>query len=59
MKTQILKDTDYSFIKTITNKEGREFDRKLEKGTSEYSNACSLFHQKGVEIKKGNKIILI
>jgi hypothetical protein len=56
MKTTITRDTNTSFFKVITNASGAEFSRKLEKGTSEYSNACADFHKNNVEIAIGNSI---
>ncbi len=56
MKTIITRDTNYSFIKTTINEEGKEFSRKLEKGNVDYSNACTMFHSKKVEIEVGNSI---
>ena len=50
MKTQIIRDTDYSFLRTTTRKDGSSFTRKIEKGSSEYANACILFRQRGAEI---------
>jgi hypothetical protein len=54
--TKITRDTNYSFIKTITNESGAEFSRKLEKGNVDYSNACMLFHSEKVELLVGNSI---
>lgn len=56
MKTTIKRDTNYSFIKTTTNNEGKEFSRKLEKGSVDYSNACMQFHKYNVEIVIGNTV---
>lgn len=56
MKTIYLRDTDYSFIKTTTNENNEVFNRKIEKGNVDYSNACALFHSRNVEIKIGNKV---
>lgn len=56
MKTTIKRDTNYSFIKTITNDNGQKFERKLEKGTTDYNNACHTFHMKNVAIEIGNEI---
>ena len=56
MKVQILRDTDYSFIKTSKKENGDTFSRKIEKGMPEYGNACNSFHSKGVNIGIGNKI---
>lgn len=56
MKTTILKDTNYSFIKTTTNSEGKEFQRKLEKGSVDYSNACLQFHKYNVSLEIGNSV---
>lgn len=55
MKTTILRDTNYSFLET-TIKDGRSFNRKLEKGSTEYTNACIAFHQEGTALKVGNKV---
>jgi len=35
---------------------GEDLYRKLQNGSTDYKNACSLFHRNNVEIKKGNKI---
>jgi len=56
MKTTITRDTNTSFVKVITNEVGAEFSRKIEKVTTEYSNACLLFHKNNIEIVIGNKI---
>jgi len=56
MKTTILRDTGYSFVKTLTKENGKSFARKLEKGTPEYTNACFEFHSNGVALEIGNKI---
>ena len=54
--TIIIRDTDYSFIKKVTKEGGEIFERKLEKGTPEYSNACLLFNMKNVALVKGNQV---
>lgn len=56
MKTTITKDTNYSFIKTTTNNEGKDFSRKLEKGSVDYSNACMQFHKYNVSLEIGNSV---
>jgi hypothetical protein len=56
MKNSIKRDTNYSFIKTTTREDGEKFSRKLEKGGVDYSNACVMFHSKGVSIDLGNEI---
>lgn len=56
MKTTILRDTNYSFVKTTTNESGESFSRKLEKGSVDYSNACLSFHRKEVAIEIGNTV---
>ena len=56
MKTQLLRDTNYSFLKTTTNGEGKEFSRKLEKGSTDYSNACMTFHANKTTIEIGNSV---
>lgn len=58
MKATITRDTETSFFKSITNESGATFERKLEKGTTEYQNACASFHKNNVEIFIGNKIEL-
>ena len=58
MKTEIKRDTNYSFIKTTTNENGEVNQRKLQKGSVDYSNACMLFHSKKVALEVGNSIIL-
>lgn len=57
MKTELLRDTNYSFIKTITNEEGKSLSRKIEDGTPEYGNTCLLFHKENVSIEVGNKVV--
>jgi len=52
----IIRDTNYSFFAISKRADGKEFSRKYEKGTTEYSNACSSFHAEGVEIIIGNEI---
>jgi len=54
--TIIIRDTDYSFLQTITKENGSELSRKLEKGSTEYLNACMSFHMKNTPIVIGNKI---
>ena len=54
--TTIKRDTNYSFIKIITNQNGEDFKRKLEKGSVDYSNACMMFHSKNTSLEVGNKI---
>jgi hypothetical protein len=56
MNISILRDTDFSFVKTTINKKGNEFSRKLEEGSIDYASACSSFHQQNVLIKIGNKV---
>lgn len=56
MKTQITRDTNYSFLKTTTKEDGSSFTRKLEKGTADYSNASMNFHMKGITLEVGNSI---
>jgi len=55
-KVTIIRDTNYSFIKTTTTESGDSFSRKLEKGSPEYSNACMAFHRKNISLEKGNSI---
>lgn len=59
MTTSILRDTNYSFVETSTKENGESFSRKLEKGSTEYGNACMIFHQKGVAIEIGNSVFAI
>lgn len=54
--TIIIRDTNYSFIQTMTKEDGTSFSRKIEKGNVDYSNTCMLFHMANVEIVIGNKI---
>ena len=54
--TVIIRDTNYSFIQTMTKEDGTSFSRKIEKENVEYSNMCMLFHAANVEIMIGNKI---
>lgn len=58
MKTQttIIRDTNYSFVSNTTREDGKVFSRKIEKGSTEYGNACHNFHMAKVEIKIGNQI---
>lgn len=56
--TTIKRDTNYSFIKTIKNDSGKEMSFKLEKGSTDYSNACIKFHSKNTSIEIGNEINL-
>jgi len=63
MTTSFTRDTNYSFVETTTNGAGEQFSRKIEKGNDnrpnvEYSNACYLFHSKGVLISKGNSVTI-
>ena len=55
--TTIKRDTDYSFIEMSVKEDGQSFSRKLEKGSSEYANACLDFQMANVAIVKGNKIV--
>lgn len=54
----LTRDTNYSFLKTTTNEEGKTFTRKLEKGNVDYSNACGAFHRNNVELVVGNSVTL-
>ena len=56
IKTVIVRDSDYSFMEISKKGTGEIIRRKLEKGSSDYTNACSLFYKNNVEVKKGNKI---
>ena len=56
MIVRIVRDTDYSFMEISENGAGETLHRKLQTGSTDYKNACSLFHRNNVEIKKGNKI---
>ena len=56
IRTAIVRDTDYSFMKVSQKETGETLHRKLQTGSTDYENACSLFHRNNVEIKKGNKI---
>ena len=56
IRTAIVRDTDYSFMKISKKGTGEDLYRKLQKGSVDYTNACSLFHKNNIEIKKGNKI---
>ena len=56
IKTVIIRDTDYSFMEISKNGTDEILNRKIEKGSSDYTNACSLFYKNNVEVKKGNKI---
>jgi len=56
MKIVIVRDTDHSFLAISQNGTDEIIRRKLEKGSADYTNACSLFYKNNVEVKKGNKI---
>jgi len=56
MKIVIVRDTDHSFLAISQNGTDEIIHRKLEKGSADYTNACSLFYKNNVEVKKGNKI---
>jgi hypothetical protein len=55
-KVTYIRDTQWSFIKTTTNENGEQFSRKIQKGTTDYSNACNAFHNAGVSIETGNSV---
>ena len=54
--TTITRDTNYSFLKTTTKEDGTSFSRKLEQGTTDYSNAAMNFHMKGIALEIGNSL---
>jgi len=56
MKTTITRDTNTSFFKVVTSESGNEFSIKIQKGSTEYVNACALFNKNNVEIVIGNKV---
>jgi len=56
IKTVIVRDSDYSFMEISQNGTDEIIHRKLEKGSVDYTNACSLFYKNNIEVKKGNKI---
>ena len=56
IRIAIVRDTDHSFMEVSKKGTGEDIYRKLGKGSTDYKNACSLFHRNNVEIKKGNKI---
>ena len=56
IKTVIVRDSDYSFMEISQNGTDEIIHRKLEKGSADYTNACSLFYKNNIEVKKGNKI---
>jgi len=56
IRTAIVRDTDYSFMEVSKKGAGEDLYRKIQKGSADYKNACSLFHRNNIEIKKGNKI---
>ena len=56
MKTTLTRNTNTSFIKTVTNSKGEEFSRVVEKGNIDYSNACMQFHKYNVAIEIGNSV---
>ena len=55
-QTTITRDTNYSFLKTITKEDGTSFTCKLENGTTDYSNAAMNFHMKGISLEIGNTL---
>lgn len=57
-KITYLRDTDYSFVQTTVRSDGMTFARKLEKGSPEYGNICTLFHRRDVMIEKGNTVLV-
>jgi len=56
IKTVIVRDSDYSFMEISKKGTDEIIHRKFEKGSADYTNACSLFYKNNVEVKKGNKI---
>jgi len=56
MKTTITRTSEIAFIKTLTNEKGGSFSITILKGSTDYSNACSLFHKENIEIALGNYI---
>ena len=56
IKTVIVRDSEHSFMEFSQNGTDEIIRRKLEKGSADYTNACSLFYKNNVEVKKGNKI---
>ena len=54
-----LRDTDYSFVQTTRRSDGKEFARKLEQGSQEYRIARDLFDFNGVDLSKGNTVVII
>ena len=56
IRTAIVRDTDYSFMEVSQKETGETLHRKLQTGSTDYENACSLFHRNNVDIKIGNKI---
>jgi hypothetical protein len=56
IRTAIVRDTDYSFMEVSKKGTGEDLYRKIQKCSTDYTNACSLFHKNNIEIKKGNKI---
>ena len=55
-KMVIVRDSDYSFMEISQNGTDEIIHRKFEKGSADYTNACSLFYKNNIEVKKGNKI---
>jgi len=55
-RTVIVRDSEHSFMEFSQNGTGEIIHRKLEKGSADYTNACSLFYKNNIEVKKGNKI---
>lgn len=56
MKTIITRTSEIKFTKTITREDRKTLEVSISKGSTEYSNACSDFHMKGVAIEVGNSI---
>ncbi|ELY2018486.1 hypothetical protein SL053_002414 [Flavobacterium psychrophilum] len=52
--SRITRDTNTSFIKQSTKISGETMFFKIEKGSPEYSNTCSLFHANNIDILEGN-----
>jgi hypothetical protein len=55
-RTVIVRDSDYSFMELSQKDADEIIHRKIEKGSADYTNACSLFYKNNIEVKKGNKI---
>lgn len=54
----LIRDTDSSFLEITKRDDGKEISRKLEKGQTEYGNACRTFHMSDVPLVRHNAILI-